>query len=229
MAISHVWSDGTGTGTWPSKHVNECLYDYFKGITKRFQCEGMWWDTLCVPQDRDHRSTALNIMHRNYEYARITLVHDRFLRNLPFKGPGTVCFAIVMSSWFTRGWTALELAKSRKVKIIFKDSIKDLDEDILRKVKEGNIEGNAAAEVIKNLRQDQISGIEDLLATLGPRYTSWLKDRATIAGLLAGIPITDTNQDTFQRDIYQSILKKIGEISHDHLFHKSDTMSKGFS
>jgi hypothetical protein len=101
MAISHVWSDGTGTGTWPSKQVNECLYDYFKGIAKRFQCEGMWWDTLCVPQDRNHRSMALNIMHYNYEYARITLVHDRFLRNLPFDGPGTACFAIVMSSWFT--------------------------------------------------------------------------------------------------------------------------------
>jgi hypothetical protein len=69
MAISHVWSDGTGTGTWPSKQVNECLYGYFKGTAERFQCEGIWWDTLCVPQDRNVRSEALNIMHHNYEYA----------------------------------------------------------------------------------------------------------------------------------------------------------------
>ncbi|KAI0450075.1 hypothetical protein F5B21DRAFT_517679 [Xylaria acuta] len=149
MAISHVWSDGTGVGTWPSKQVN-----------KSIACEGSWWDTLCVPQDRDARSKALSIMHCNYEYARVTLVHDRLLRN-----------------------TALELAKSRKVKIIFKDSIKDLDDDILEKAQEGSF----AAKAIKNLRRDRFSDMEDLLATLGPRYTSWLKDRATIAGLLAGI------------------------------------------
>ncbi|KAI1078312.1 hypothetical protein F5B20DRAFT_571767 [Whalleya microplaca] len=168
MAISHVWSDGTGAGTWPSKQVNECLYRYFKRIAQQFQCEGIWWDTLCVPSDRSVRSKALRIMHRNYEYARVTLVHDRFLRNLPFDGPERACLAIVLSSWFTRGWTALELAKSRKVKIIFKDSIKDLDTDILGKTQEGNF----AAQAIKDLRRAQFSDVGNLLAALGPRYTS---------------------------------------------------------
>jgi hypothetical protein len=228
MAISHVWSDGTGTGTWPSKQVNECLYSYFKGVAERFQCEGIWWDTLCVPQDRNVRSDALNLMHLNYEYARVTLVHDRFLRNLPFEGPDQASFAIILSPWFTRGWTALELAKSRKVKIVFKDSIKDLEVDILGRIDEKS-KGYAAKEAIKRLRNGQIKKIEDLLVALGPRYTSWLKDRAAIAGLLVGIPIPDSNRDTFQRDTYRSILKRIGKISHDHLFHKSVTMSGGFS
>jgi hypothetical protein len=116
------------------------------------------------------------------------------------------------------------LAVSQKVKIIFRDSIKDLDEDILCKAKE-----NAAAKIITKLRTGRISRVEDLLITLGPRYTSWLKDRAAIAGLLARISIPDLHKDTFQRDIYQSILKSIGKISHDHLFHKFDTMSRGFS
>lgn len=225
MAISHVWSDGTGAGTWPSKQVHQCLYGYFKRIAERFQCEGIWWDTICVPSDRSARSKALSIMHRNYEYARVTVVHDRFLRNIPFDGPEKACLAIVLSSWFTRGWTALELAKSRKVKIIFKDSIKDLDNDILVKAQAGSF----AAKTIKDLRREQFSHVRDLLATLGPRYISWLKDRATIAGLLAGIHIPDTNKDTFQQSIYQAILKKMGAISHDHLFHKSITMPGGFS
>ncbi|KAI1121234.1 hypothetical protein F5Y10DRAFT_288736 [Nemania abortiva] len=181
MAISHVWSDGTGAGPWPSKQVNDCVYGYFRRLARQFQCEGIWWDTVCVPQDRDARSKALSIMHRNYEDARVTLVHDRFLRNLPFAGPDSACLAIILSSWFTRGWTALELAKSRKVKVVFKDSIQDLDKHILDKAQEGNF----AAKAIKDLRRDQLSDVEDLLATLGPRYTSWLKDRATIAGLLA--------------------------------------------
>lgn len=225
MAISHVWSDGTGSGPWGPGHVNECLYVYFKRIAERFQCKGIWWDTLCIPQDKVARNKALSVMHLNYEYARVTLVHDRFLRKIPFTEPGTACLAIILSSWFTRGWTALELAKSRKVKIIFRDAIKDLDEEILQKVGD-----NPAARVIRNLRSAEISGIEDLLRTLGPRFTSWPSDRAIIASLLAGIDILQSGSgETFQRDIFQRILLKIGRISHGHLFHTSATMSDGFS
>lgn len=226
MAISHVWSDGTGSGPWGPGHVNECLYVYFKRLAERFQCEGIWWDTLCIPQDKVARNKALSVMHLNYEGARVTLVHDLFLRKIPFKDPRTACFAIVLSSWFTRGWTALELAKSQKVKIVFKDTIKDLDEDILRKAAD-----NPAAAVIANLRSAEISGIEDLLRTLCPRYTSWPTDRAIIAGLLTGIDTlqSDNRKETFQRDIFQRILLKIGKISHGHLFHTSATMSDGFS
>ncbi|KAI0546385.1 hypothetical protein F4679DRAFT_412202 [Xylaria curta] len=223
MALSHVWSDGTGTGSWESKRVNTCLYNYLKRIARKFQCEGIWWDAICIPQDKGIRSKAISIMDRNYEYARVTLVHDRFLRNLPFEGPERACLAIVLSSWFTRGWTALELTRSHKVKIIFQDSIRDLDEEILYK------NGTFAAKIIKDLRNDRFSDIGDLLAALKPRYTSWLKDRAIIAGLLAGIRIPDTDKDTFQQDIYQRILKGIGEISYDHLFHNSVTMTKGFN
>lgn len=225
MAISHVWSDGTGSGPWGPGQVNECLYIYFKRLAERFQCEGIWWDALCIPQDKIARGKALNIMHLNYEYARVTLVHDRFLRKIPFTGPQTACMAIILSSWFTRGWTALELAKSQKVKIIFKDCIKDLDEDILAKAG-----SNPAANVISNLRTSGIMGIEDLIRTLGPRYTSWPSDRAIIAGLLAGIDtLQSSSGETFQRDIYQRLLLKIGTISHGHLFHTSATMSDGFS
>ncbi|KAI1369735.1 hypothetical protein F5Y08DRAFT_347347 [Xylaria arbuscula] len=186
MAISHVWSDGTGAGIWPSKQVNECAYRYFQRIAKTFQCEGIWWDTLCVPNERDARNKALNNMHHNYEFARITLVHDRFLRKVPFQDPDSACIAIVLSSWFTRGWTALELAKSRKVRVVFKDSIQDLDRHILDKARETNF----AAEAIRRLRGDRLPDLSRLLSTLGSRYTSWLKDRATIAGLLVGIQIS---------------------------------------
>ncbi len=225
MAISHVWSDGTGAGPWGSGHVNECIYEYFKKIADRFDREGILWDTICIPQDKVARGKALSTMHLNYQYARITLVHDRFLRSLPFVDPQMASVAIILSSWFTRGWTALELAKARKVKVIFKDSIKDLDEDILSKA--GN---HIAAGMIRGLRNENVSEIEDLLRTLGPRYTSWLKDRAVIAGLLTGIDtLQSSTGDTFQRDIYQNILRKIKKISHGHLFHTSATMSAGFS
>jgi len=79
MAISHVWSDGTGTGTQLGGQVNKCLYSFFSGIAKQFQCEGIWWDTICIPNDKAARSKAINKIQSNYEDARITLVHDCYL------------------------------------------------------------------------------------------------------------------------------------------------------
>ena len=93
MAISHVWPDGTGTGAWPPGEVNECLYDFFKRIAEQFQCEGIWWDTICIPVGRAARSKAIVNIHRNYEEARITLVHDGFLRNWEWVSPELACFA----------------------------------------------------------------------------------------------------------------------------------------
>lgn len=118
------------------------------------------------------------------------------------------------------------MAESREVKAIFKDSIKDLDEDIFKIVEEGSF----AAKAIERLR-GPITKIEDLLATLGSRHTLWLKDQANIAGLLAGIRIRPHSErgDIYQRGIYQKILRNTGKISHGHLFHKSATMSEGFS
>ncbi|KAK2734312.1 hypothetical protein FQN57_001717 [Myotisia sp. PD_48] len=185
MAISHVWSDGTGNGAWPPGEVNECLYSYLRSVAEQFQCEGIWWDTVCIPQ---HDRVAPNFMHANYEYAMITLVHNFFLRKL-------ACL---------------------------QNFTKDLNEDILKKVKDGNI----AAKAIKNLRKP-ITDIDELLATLGPNHTSWLKNQANIAGLLAGVDLPSDPSDTFKRDISKHPAK-MGRIRHSHLFHKSATMSGGF-
>jgi len=77
-----------------------------------------------------------------------------------------------MSLWFSRGWIALELAKSRKVKVIFKGPyglpIKDLDEQILAKEDENNVPDKEASQIIWNLRQG-INTLNSPLTILGPR------------------------------------------------------------
>ncbi|EAU33239.1 predicted protein [Aspergillus terreus NIH2624] len=178
MAISHVWSDGTGTGAWKDEEVNRCLYLFFRDIAEQFQCEGIWWDTLCIPREKAARTEAIRRIQSNYQNARITLVHDLFLRNWEWD-PKTACFAILMSPWFSRGWTALELAKSPKVKVIFKGRcgpvIKDLDEEILASEGEENNRKDEdearrrASQIIRNLRKE-ISSLNELLTVLGPRY-----------------------------------------------------------
>ncbi|KAI2618341.1 hypothetical protein GGR54DRAFT_630991 [Hypoxylon sp. NC1633] len=158
MAVSHVWSDGTGTGAWADGEVNGCLYGFFRRIALQFQCEGIWWDTICIPKEKAARNRAIRKIQSNYETARITLVHDRFLRNWNWD-PKTACFAILMSPWFSRGWTALELAKSRKVKVIFQGRcgllIKDLDEEILLHDDDSSNDDPrmVASRIIKDLRK----------------------------------------------------------------------------
>jgi len=225
MAISHVWSDGTGAGAWQDGRVNECLYAYFRGIAEQFSCDGIWWDTICIPREKAARNKAIRNIQNNYQDAKITLVHDCFLRNWRWDRE-TACFAILMSPWFSRGWTALELAKSRKVKVIFKGRsgpiIKDLDEEILAKDGEPDGPRKEASRIIQSLRKD-ITSLNDLLTVLGPRYTSWPKDLAIISALLVSVAPEEK-----QQTVYRTILRKIGWLSHGHLFHNSATMSEDF-
>lgn len=226
MAISHVWADGTGTGAWNAGEVNECLWEFFRDIAQQFQCEGIWWDTLCIPREKAARCKAIDRIQTNYEDARITLVHDHFLRSWEWD-PETACFAILMSPWFSRGWTALELAKSRKVKVIFKGPvgplIKDLDEEIIEKDGKSNSPRQKASQIIKSLRKG-IDTLNNLLSVLGSRYTSWAKDIATISALLVDVAREEQQQDT-----YKNILQKFGRIAPGHLFHNAATMTKEFS
>ena len=211
MAISHVWSDGTGTGSWSEGEVNKCLYDFFCGIANQFQCEGIWWDTLCIPREKSARNKAIKKIQSNYQDSKITLVHDCFLRNWKWTGAEAACFAILMSPWFSRGWTALELAKSRRVKVIFGGPdgplIKDLDEEILKSDTTTSKAHAKASEIIRKLRDTEIKEIDDLLTVLGPRYTSWPKDIAVISGLLVGVEIVpeEAERDVWQQNIYKAI------------------------
>jgi ankyrin repeat protein len=227
MAISHVWSDGTGTGAWDGLKVNRCLFHFFRKLAREHGCQGIWWDTICIPGQRKLRTKVLANMHVNYEKAEITLVHDCFLRKLPWVNAEIACIAILMSPWFSRGWTALELAKANgRVKIAFRGEgrplIKDLDQDIL--AGSGSTERHRLASYAIAKLREGLNTVDDLLIVLGSRHTSWAKDTAIISALLVGSPI-EGNEG--QQMIYQKILKKFGELRHEHLFHRLPTISNG--
>lgn len=231
MAISHLWSDGTGTGTWPVGQVNECLFAFFRRIAYQFHCEGIWWDTLCIPQDRVARAIVIQTMDSYFQYARVTLVHDVFLREWLWDGAESACIAILLSPWFSRGWTALELARSRRVKVLFKGPegpvIKDLDEDILSKIdKTTHFSHWAGSEIIQNLRKG-ISDLNGLVRVLRPRHTSWPKDMAVISGLLLGVDLEPVSEggSILQQEIYKRVMAMIGWLHPGHLFHNTATIA----
>ncbi|KAI0896193.1 hypothetical protein F4806DRAFT_496312 [Annulohypoxylon nitens] len=140
MAVSHVWANGTGLGLKTPGRINQCLYDYFAKIAECLDCEGLWWDTISIPTERVARGAAIERMLENFEKAKVTVVHDEDLVKFPWRDDGSPAIALVLSSWFTRGWTAAELFASRRhrVKLLFADPqnpngdplIKDLDDDV---------------------------------------------------------------------------------------------------
>ncbi|KAK4495828.1 hypothetical protein PRZ48_013096 [Zasmidium cellare] len=141
MAVSHVWSDGTGVGRKSPGTVNTCLFAFFAELAAQLDCTGIWWDTISLPTDQVARREAMSTMLWNYEYASVTVVHDEELTELEYKDDGSPAVALLLSPWFTRGWTAAELFASRghPVKVLFKNPdpsgpplvLKDLDTDIL--------------------------------------------------------------------------------------------------
>lgn len=235
VAISHVWSDGTGIGTSGHGVVHNCLYRYFAHVARTLGCGGIWWDTLSNPVEPRVRALALAKMHVNYRNAEYTVVHDAFLAGMPWTDAETACLALVFSPWFTRGWTALELAMSRNVKVLFQGpdpmtpDIRDLETDILgREPATSSRVHWIASQVIRRLRVPART-LESIIAILRPRSTSWVRDRTVIASLLADVPNPDFSVS--EGRMIQTLLRHLGSVSHAMLVHGRPTMasSDGFS
>ncbi|KAK6504867.1 hypothetical protein TWF481_006804 [Arthrobotrys musiformis] len=230
-AISHVWSDGTGIGLGKVGEVNSCLFEYFAGCIRDVSSgiEGIWWDTISIPTEPVARRKAINEMHNYYANAECMILHDTYLADFEWKDDGSPCLAIVLSSWFTRGWTALEFIMSKNIKVIFKDPktggrvIKDLDNDVLAKEACRTSTGHLiASSILKRLRSP-INSIHDLLSVLKPRSTSWARDKMIIAALLSDIEIQagDTSQALTKR-----VLLKFGRIDGLALMHDQPTIAE---
>ena len=228
IAVSHVWSDGTGAGAWKAGQVNRCLWDYFVHIAEMVQCDGVWWDTVCIPQEKAVRSIALNNMHHNYAAAKYTVVHDLYLAGIEWRNDGSPCIALVLSPWFTRGWTALELFFSKRVFVFFRQGdgfiVKDLDREVLAQHR--FLDSHAhwiATDIVKRLRHAgrTFNSAGGILSVLQARYTSWSRDQSIISGFMCGL---SDHVTLSEEDITKQVLRKVGYISQNCLLHGLPTM-----
>lgn len=125
---------------------------------------------------------------------------------MPWITAAEASFALVMSPWFTRGWTALELAVSRldAVYVLFADRLSKLD-DILTTPGEVTHAYHHVASDLTRRVMDKVKTVNDLLTALGPRYTSWARDKAIIAGLLEpSIPVTNPGLPGWSHSAFES-------------------------
>ena len=233
LAISHVWSDGTGVGVKRPGMVNKCLVEFFFDLATSLGCSGLWWDTICVPTARNDkekkaRSVAISNMHQNYANAKQTLIHDEYLLKINWAEDGSPAIALVLSPWFSRGWTALELSVSRSVKVLYRDPenpsgyvLKDLDDDILAEPPFGRLGHVVASALIRKLR-GRPSTLMDLLTILSTRSTSWNRDRMAIAALFARIKDFDYNSSRGKAT--RQILEEYNSFDRSLLHHGQATI-----
>ncbi|KAK6530735.1 hypothetical protein TWF281_007574 [Arthrobotrys megalospora] len=230
VAISHVWSDGTGIGLQRVGQVNRCLFECFAGFIKELGHEGIWWDTISIPTEREARRKAINEMHNNYANAAVTILHDQYLVDFDWKDDGSPCLALVLCPWITRGWTALELIMSNKVSIIFKGQdgqpvLKDLDDDVLAKSPGQSTRAHwIASSIIRRLRKRDITNVSNLMAILKPRTTSWERDRLIIAALLSGVG--DVPANIREDEITKKVIDHIHRLNRASLLHGKVTLSE---
>ncbi|KAI1503890.1 hypothetical protein F5X99DRAFT_79265 [Biscogniauxia marginata] len=247
LAISHVWRDGTGGGMKDAGMVNECLFAFFAKYATDLDCVGIWWDAICLPTGRNEKKRAMNIMLANYERAAVTIVHDRELLQCEWREDGSPAVALVLSAWFTRGWTAAELfaSKSHPVKVLFKNPIKDgppvlkdLDTEILTSSRPW--QSNAvdrgengherlhspprqghfvATSILRQLRKGETPPrLRDLLGLLRSRTTSWARDRLIIPGLMC-LPSFQFDSTASIPEITQQLITHFGEVQIRDLVH----------
>jgi hypothetical protein len=123
---------------------------------------------------------------------------------------------------------------SNKVKVLFKGfdlrtpDIKDLNDILAPGPGAASRTHWLASCLIRRLRSP-INGIDDVLAILRPRNTSWVRDRTIIAGLLANIPRCDYSRS--ESAITRTIIGHIGTVPYTSLLHGQPSMceSGGFS
>ncbi|MCJ1374270.1 hypothetical protein MMC20_005502 [Loxospora ochrophaea] len=240
MAISHVWSDGTGGGVQGKNLVNRCLWTYFKGVAQTLGCTAIWWDTICIPSERIARQKAIGKMHENFKQAAHTIIHDQYLVQLPWTEDGNPCLALLLSPWFTRAWTSLELMMTgkEKVSVIFRHPndptqyvIKNLKNDILAHHPAFFSRGHwVASSLLTQLREQQFHCIGDIFKLLKTKSTSWPRDLMVVAAIMTG---HDPKVETpgFIAHTTREIILSLVEIEESFLYHGHATMTQkgGFS
>ncbi|KAL9615733.1 MAG: hypothetical protein Q9160_009299 [Pyrenula sp. 1 TL-2023] len=236
VAISHVWSDGTGAGVQGKDLMNECLFRFFCDIAKILECGGIWWDAISILSEPKLRKVAIRNMHFYFHSAKHTVVHDEYLMRIPWKDDGTPCLALILSPWFTRGWTALELAMSKSVKVLFKDPdndrvplMKDLRNDVLANRMTASLGHQIASAIVRNVwrvwdiaRGDR--NLWELTDILKTRSTSWPRDRIVIAALLSGIDPA-AEKTNMQASVMKQIVTSYSYMNASLLVHGSSTIA----
>ena len=133
VAISHVWSDGLGNPSRNALPMCQVMrlqkhVDALDVSTKK--PTPFWIDTLCIPHQSEYRRKAIGQMHWIYDKAKMILVLDASLYEVPasYLGsrPEDLLTRILICPWGRRLWTFQEGQSTTEVGFQFSGAALDL-------------------------------------------------------------------------------------------------------
>ena len=171
VAISHVWSQGTGNPV--SNSLPKCqLVRISEMVNALYPVSArpvpFWIDTICCPlQPPEAYKIAMGRMTNTYENADKVLVLDSSLQDIPLPGNDSrkdsfeECLIRVFASpWMRRLWTLQEAQLAHRLYIQFSDGPLDIDDAIGKTIDCGNNLVDYMLERIASL--DELSDEEQL-------------------------------------------------------------------
>jgi len=155
IALSHVWADGLGCAK--SNSITTCqldrILDRLLKLDEREHCGELcvWIDTLCIPVSHEFQSlreSQIVRMREIYKGAFCVLALDPdFLKMSDDPGITEIGMRLYMSAWCSRLWTYQEGCHARKVFLMSKDGLVDVD----RAIKEQRGKSDDEAALTSNL------------------------------------------------------------------------------
>lgn len=122
VAISHVWAHGRGsvaeTGLPTCQVKNLVRVALTPNDDLATYTPYLWIDSLCVPDDRSLRGTAIQLMASVYRSASVTIVLDEGMQNLSAASTDHFLLRLMLSDWNRRLWTLQESLLSSDVQIL---------------------------------------------------------------------------------------------------------------
>ena len=155
IALSHVWADGLGSAK--SNSITTCqldrILDRLLKLDEQEHCGELcvWIDTLCIPVSHEFqrlRESQIIRMREVYKTAFGVLAIDPdFLKMSGDVEIAEMGMRLYMSAWCSRLWTYQEGCHARKVFLMSKDGLVDVD----RAIKEQRGKSNDEAALASNL------------------------------------------------------------------------------
>jgi hypothetical protein len=111
-AFSHVWSDGFGSTS--EQGMPMCQVEFLVDAASSVQqtqsgITTFWIDSLCIPEDKNLRRSAIERMANVYKSAKSVIVLDRTLQQCSINSsPEELLLRIHTSPWMNRVWTYQE-------------------------------------------------------------------------------------------------------------------------
>jgi len=140
VAFSHVWAHGRGSAA--EQGLPLCQIKFFLNTmikpnsTLNVYTSYFWIDSLCIPEEKESRAKAIQLIASIYSKASVTVVLDEGMQKLNSSVPQDYfLLRLMLSDWNRRLWTLQEGALSTNIHVLTSSGLVSLQKKALDSLK----------------------------------------------------------------------------------------------